>query len=286
KGNAYILKTDSLGNQEWQLKLDGDYINGTALVCNTIDSCIVAASKFDTDSVFYNENKSNIRVTKIDYNGNIIWDKTYTKGKLNSGVTGISNDSDEGFIISGYIGETIYNVEPEVMAFMLKINNDGDSIWYRQYSIFDGYLSDNRLNYPIATFDGGYAAVGTGRPHPPDEGTTDAWILKVDSMGCVSFNDCWVGIDGNKNIDKDEISGIKVFPNPAETYFYIEFNTDESVAGDNICAVFNLYGSKIMEFIIKDNHQKVNCSSWKKGIYFIKLSRNGISAGSEKVLVK
>lgn len=285
KGNAYILKTDSLGNQEWQLKLDGDYINGTALVCNSIDSCIVAASKFDTDSVFYNKNKSNIRVTKVDYNGNIIWDKTYTEGKLYSDVTGISNDNDNGFIISGFIGETVHEVEPDVMGFMLKINNDGDSIWYRQYSIFEGYLSDNRLYYPIATSDGGYIAVGTGRPHPPDEGTTDAWILKVDSMGCVNFNDCWVGINENNIIDKEEISGIKVFPNPAETYFYIDFNSDKLRTSDNICTVFNLHGSKIMEFLITNDHQKINCSNWKKGIYFIKVSNKESLIGSTKVLI-
>ena len=109
KGRAYIIKTDSIGNHEWELNLGGDYINGPALVCNSTDSSIVAASKFDTDSVFYNKNRSNIRLTNIDYNGDIIWDKYYTQGKLYSGVSGISNDNDDGFLISGIIGEITEN---------------------------------------------------------------------------------------------------------------------------------------------------------------------------------
>jgi hypothetical protein len=78
---------------------------------------------------------------------------------------------------------------------------------------------------------------------------------------------------------------LKVFPNPAETYFYIDFNADKLIASDNICTVFNLYGSKIMEFDITNDHQKINCSNWKKGIYIIKVSNKETLIGSTKILI-
>jgi hypothetical protein len=52
----------------------------------------------------------------------------------------------------------------------IKVNENGDSLWYREYKNLTGPNSINRLRAVIETSDNGIAACGHIIPMPPDTG--------------------------------------------------------------------------------------------------------------------
>jgi hypothetical protein len=70
-----IIKTDSLGELEWMLNLGGEYKDDKAVVCNTLDSCIMVLTAY-ADSMRTPEHAyTKINLIKISINGEIIWNK-------------------------------------------------------------------------------------------------------------------------------------------------------------------------------------------------------------------
>ncbi|MBL7894209.1 MAG: T9SS type A sorting domain-containing protein [Bacteroidia bacterium] len=63
-------------------------------------------------------------------------------------------------------------------------------------------------------------------------------------------------------------SETSIFPNPAEIFFTLS-NHDECEI-----IVSNVLGDIIFKTLVKSTNQKIDCTSWASGIYFIKSSKN------------
>jgi hypothetical protein len=70
----------------------------------------------------------------------------------------------------------------------------------------------------VATPNGGFAAAGWLYPFPPDTGTQDTWIIKVDSFGGLT-PDCEVSSVPQITAS---IASLKIYPNPANENINIE----------------------------------------------------------------
>jgi hypothetical protein len=110
-------------------------------------------------------NSSQIYIIKIDYLGNIEWEKLYGYGV----GTCIKQTNDSGYILCGRNNN---------YAFLLRLNNYGDSLWLKTYS-FNNYGSNARSL--TITIDSGYIFCGTNDFPPPNP--TRSYVVKTDKNG-------------------------------------------------------------------------------------------------------
>ncbi|NOY49908.1 MAG: T9SS type A sorting domain-containing protein, partial [Chlorobi bacterium] len=125
----------------------------------------------------------------------------------------------------------------------------------------------------------------------PDTGNQDAWIIKVDSMGCVSPWECWVGQRDYKWAEENIYHNLKIFPNPAKSWIEIEFIDEVGRQSQYEVGVVDMLGRKIKEVKIiprKDKgffSHKINVLNWNKGIYIITIKRDNLIIGKSKAII-
>ncbi|MBL6944797.1 MAG: T9SS type A sorting domain-containing protein [Bacteroidales bacterium] len=262
----YIVKTDSLGNEQWRHYVYwNDQKHGPMYLQNSSDSTIIGAYYY-SDVIEYPATDSYNRdaILKIDLEGNVIWDKKFGGYELNKRLMSM-NITDQGkIIVTGYT----YSPFSHRVGYLLNCDNNGDSLWYREYDILKEYESNNYLMGVTPTSEGGYIAVGNVLPYPPDTGNQDVWVIKVDSMGCESWDECWTGV--KEDIAMRKAEELKIYPNPASFTINI-FIPKENESENHTLSIFDLYGRKVKETEVPSNTStiQINVSAWKSGLYTV-----------------
>ena len=210
---------------------------------------------------------SRIHIVKMDNDGNIIWDKKYGKSEHYNYLTNIRYANDGSIIACG----TKPNTFPLWSGWLLKLNADSDRLWYRLYDNLHGDQSQNQLKDIIPTSDNGFVACGYVFPKQPDTGTQDAWVIKLDSLGCDTPG-CNPGV--GIQISSSPVprpSSLHIFPNPAGDAIY--FNYQLSNISYQL-SIYDLYGRKQDEIIIPKGHEqvRVDVSGYPAGVYMAVLN--------------
>ena len=105
-------------------------------------------------------------------------------------------------------------------------------------------------------------------------------------MGClVPGCDTLVGIEG-KSLKAKGKSGLRVFPNPASTFFEVVFSKIQTMTYRATLRVYDMRGVLVFEEVVGAAFEplKVNASAWENGVYIVEL-RDGGKVYSEKVVV-
>ena len=172
-----------------------------------------------------NKNKNNKMKTKltlllgianfflvISQNPNIIWQKTYGGSSYDTGQK-ILQTTDGGYLISA----TSESDDFDITQFyglgdivLLKIDASGSVVWQKAY----GGSEYDYINNITATPDGGYVIVGgtessDGIVTTPNQGSSDALIIKIDASGTVLWQKTFGGSE-------------------SDSFRYTFFNTDGS----------------------------------------------------------
>ncbi|MBC8486890.1 MAG: T9SS type A sorting domain-containing protein [Bacteroidetes bacterium] len=282
-GEPMVYKVDSLGNEEWFINVGGPYYDTKTLLCNAHDGNIIAAACYaDSMSGSWDAYRT-IKIKKIDLEGNIIWDKKFGTSEYNKRVSNIRQTNDGGYIATGYTttAQLVWPY-PDFSGWMLKINSEGDSLWYRLYYNLSGTNGYNYLYDVITTSDNGFAACGQVFG-PSTNYTQHAWVIKVDSMGCDTPG-CATGTNTYEFVE--ETNGeLKVWPNPVKEKFQVS-GYGFQVGGQMVIKVYNSQGLKVEEIKVPDGKETitVNVKGWQKGMYFVQLIVNGIETGSAKFI--
>ena len=280
----YLIKTDSLGNKQWWRKIGGPFSDGAMYIVNSPDSTVIGAYSYcDSIAEPSSDNFNRDAVIKYDLDGNLIWEKIYGESSWNKRLKSANITNDGSVIITGTKPE-IWGT-PLRQGFLFKVNNDGDSIWYRQYHKLHEPFSYNYLYGVTPTSDGGYIAVGDVLPAEPDTGNQDVWVIKVDSLGCESWDNCWVGV--KEHIALREAGQLKIFPNPA-TYTINIFVPKESEEETHLLLIYDLYGRKVEETEVPPGTttKQLSVSGWSSGLYTAIASRKGKITGRGKFVVR
>ena len=277
-----IIKTDSLGNQQWQKTLGGPYRDHRAFVTLSYDNKIVAGMNIGDTSVGSGGYKGRIRILQIDNNGNIIWDYKYGAIHHTSRLYSIQTLNNGSIVSTGY-HVTDY---PHIVGWILKVSSEGDSIWMREYDRANlSIYSYNGLFDVKPTSDGGLIACGDIHPHPPDTGNQDAWVIKLDSIGCDTPGcDTTVAIPeiAYKNTEDE----LYIYPNPARNVLNIQY----SITNDEcrrIISIYDNFGRKVKEIKVPKGQQQlnVNVSNWHNGLYVAVLRNNKKFIAKQKFMV-
>lgn len=189
----WILKLDALGNIEWQKTIGGEGIDFLHSVIQTSDLGYLVAGTSDSNASF--EKSENSRgyndywVLKLDQQGVIEWQRTLGGSEMETYHPRII-EIENGYILSGssysnISGDKTENSNGEIDIWVLKLSLNGDIDW--QQSI-GGEGDDATINIYL-TNDNCYLVCGgsnsgiSGDKTEESKGSSDFWILKINSIG-------------------------------------------------------------------------------------------------------
>ncbi len=197
----WIVKTDSLGNKQWDKNFGGTNWEDLSSIQQTADGGYILGGTSASDiSGDKTQNTwgttSDYWIVKIDALGNKQWDKNFG-GMGNDHLQSILQTSDGGYIFGGYSasnssGDKTQNLWGFTDYWIVKTDSLGNKQWDKDF----GGTDWQRLYSIQQTNDGGYILGGwstssiSGDKTQDTNGDYDYWILKTDSLG-------------NKQWDKD-----------------------------------------------------------------------------------
>jgi hypothetical protein len=213
-----VMRVDSDGNLQWQ-KTFGGAANAEAYPAITA----LADGNFLLIGALGIGLGQEAWLAKIDGNGNLLWEKSFPGDNDTFFQHAVEMDNGDLAVVGQ---DYFYN--PDVPIYYLKstvtrLTPEGGLIWKRYH-----YTREDRDNYLfdiVRTSDGGFLAGGFALSDTSDR--QDAWVVKMDSLGC-AVPGCELV---NSTEDKEEtLAGVTlkmtVSPNPyrevTEVGFYLE----------------------------------------------------------------
>jgi hypothetical protein len=272
-----IIKTDTLGNEIWKKTYGNpNNCNWGTMLCLSLDSFIIASYSLAYSGDLYSDRQ--LYITKIGLDGIEKWNKkigNIAPNKWSSWIVTLENND---IILCG--NNAVKDTTSKVIGWIFKLNNNGDSLWYREYAKIQGSNEGNELWQVTSTPDGGFAGAGSLFPEVGN-GTQDIWVFKTDSMGCLVPN-CNVGIT---EFNPNSGAQMLVYPNPFKEAFAINY----FIPAGNKEAVFQLYdicGKLVYQIGLTTsvNQLQVVASSLKAGIYVASLVVDGVLVKTEKII--
>ena len=267
--NGLIIKTDSLGNEQWRKSIgSSSYDDYFCVVENSPDGNYIVGLASGVGIINPDNSYRRIRLLKISPSGSVIWDKMYNKAKGGNALNQIIILDDGSIVATGFMDADSLQIG-DSWGWMLKTNTNGDSLWMREHYYFNGHANANRFYDIKQTQDGGFIACGQVDSLPAIH--QSIWVLKVDSFGCDSPGCHTVGINTSTPLS---VRDIIVFPNPASYEITIDFG--EAVQDDGFVEIYNITGvlvSRRTRFASKKypNKIKIDVSQLKIGLYIGKV---------------
>lgn len=264
--DIYVTKLDSLGNiQPGWPKIFGT-INSEAGWAQTLkDGSYIVWGGWQSGS---GNEKAHLR--KLLPNGNPAWVKDFQNPGASTIIdvfTDCIETSEGDLVLTGMFYDSTIN---NPVGWMLRTDSLGNEKWRRK---LQNRNNDNYLYSIAQTPDGGF--VMSGNVFPDGGSTTqDGWIIKVDSMGCLTPG-CAVEVEELK------VEGLmlNVYPNPGDGKFLVEIlNSKATVRSEMQITVTDIFGRFIFSEEINTTATKfeIDISNSEKGIYLFHLKADGL----------
>ncbi len=280
----WLGKFDSIGRELWQKTFTGEYYeprgpnyeargpdthgaffseiialsNGTYLGCGGVN--------------FYPY------LVNINQEGKILWENKYDSLVLGQHIQGFPRE------FLGAVVEWENNLyalggrdRSDDMNIVYKFDLKGNRKWKRVYS----YQRDvHNILYYLQMVENEMVLLGTARDSLKPENLKDAWLLKLDTNGCMvpgcHLTDSSKPIEGNK-----KIKAVEIYPNPVNDELFITLPS-------NSIYTYNLYdsfGKKISSGMLNAPLGQISMVTLMGGIYFIEFTDENMVKQYKKVLV-
>jgi hypothetical protein len=231
------------------------------------------------DNILPSDNHHKVNLMKLDQNLNIKWNKVYGNSinyymgmetHPQYGIHEFLIDEAGNFTILGYVLDRISTRNNTALKFLLHLNPNGDSLWFKAYDFIDISENEDAL-YPYGKFvmnaDKGFTIATNMQLYNTSQA---AFVFRVDSNGCPDVNCSVAAIE----ITAPQSNTIQLFPNPAisEANFHFKqaLNTRLTIE------IYNSMGSKVDELTVEANtiDAQLNVSQYAKGIYLYSIISN------------
>ena len=182
-GNAWLVKSDSLGNEQWNKAFGGTDVDRAYSVQQTNDGGYILTGYTDS----FGAGLYDMLLIKTDNTGNQQWMKTFGGTGRDYGHS-VQQTMDGGFIAAGYTlsfgagGDDMY---------VVKTDANGNEQWSNTYG---GSSSD--VAYGIReTSDGGF--IITGHTLSFGAGVHDVWLIRLETIIPVELTSFTASVNGN-----------------------------------------------------------------------------------------
>lgn len=259
----WIIKTDSVGNLQWEKTLGGTATDIAHCVELTADGgyIIAGASSSNDFDVTGNNGFSDFWIVKLDAGGNLQWQKALGGSNFDEAKS-ISPTSDGGYVVTGRAksndGDLTIN-NGDFDYWIVKLDANGSIEWQKSLG---GSGSDVAYSI-IQTNDYGYILAGQSNSNNGDvtcnNGGVNIWIVKLNAV--VSVNEF------------NSENGFTIYPNPATSVLNIKgLLTDHE---NYSYKIYSIYGRLVQSGKLTET---TNVSELSSGVYFIKMFDNSASA--------
>ena len=244
--STILVKTDSLGNQKWIKYYSNVWYKGPTITKLQDGNLLISTTYLDSMSFNFASQYTQTNLIKIDTAGNVIWSKLYQyPTNLNFAAKCIELTDKSLIILTTEGGWTGSNCATQrVIAVIMKTDSMGNQIFYHTYT-GDAYdiTAYNYLFDIVQMPDKGFLA--TGFVAPNCDGTSwDAWILRVDSMGCEFQRGCalFTGINGNY----ENSLQLEAFPNPTSGVLTVNYQINGPACDAATLQLYELSTGRIL----------------------------------------
>jgi uncharacterized delta-60 repeat protein len=179
----WVVKLNSTGSVTWQ-KAYGSWVESGYSVEQTSDGGYIVAGSWTALDSRPPSPEMGYLILKLDSTGSITWQQAY--GPYNGGIydsspSSIEQTSDGGYILAGHSG-----------FWVAKLNSSGGLQWQKTY----GRSSSDSAQSVEQTADGGYIVAGATTSFRT--GGCDAWVLKLNSTGGITWQKTYGGSGDNE----------------------------------------------------------------------------------------
>jgi len=166
----WLFKINESGDMLWNRTYGGSENDFAQALIPTNDGGYVLTG--ETNS--FGAGNSDCWLIKLDYSGNVQWNKTYGEA-THDGAYSVIQTNDGGFALAGYT--TVVNASKDV--WLVKTDSSGNMLWNRTY----GGVGNDFATSVIQTVDGGYALLGDTSSFGESIYRTYCWLIKTDFNG-------------------------------------------------------------------------------------------------------
>ena len=174
KRQLLLIRTDKDGSQLWEKTYGGQYKDWGGYVTKSMEGGFMLSGYKSLDP---NNDSGRAQIFKVDDSGAMQWSRTYkTPRMLLGSFERVEQLPDSSYVFIGHAidRDTVcgYN-----MGWIVKTDRFGNELWNRTYT---RNCDNHNYFWDFApTPDGGFVVCGTTH-----NATQDAWLLKLDSLGC------------------------------------------------------------------------------------------------------
>ncbi len=205
QSDAYLLKTDAEGNEQWSRAFGGPGWEYGFGVAQTTDEGYIMTGYTSS----FGAGSRDVYLIKTDSQGNELWHKTFGGPGLDVGRA-VQETQDGGYIIAGY---TQSFGEGKDDVYLIKTDSQGNAQWSKT---FGG--SGPEMGYGVrATSEGGYIVVGSTGSFAKDN--QDVYLIKVNSQGDQTWKQTYhaTNYDWGNSVQETSDGGYIIAANADET---------------------------------------------------------------------
>ena len=267
-----IVRLDANADTLWTKTYGGPAEDFTASAIQTADNGMLITGI----TASFGSGEDDIYLLRVDEYGDTLWTRAYG-GENSEWGLGIAELSDGGFIVTGQTN-SFGNGSNDI--YLLRIDADGDSLWFETY----GGEGDDWGRDVLVTPDGGYIVAGYTDSY--GAGGYDVYL----------FQTAGDPVSAKKKLSeltRNEFSIPSVYPNPFNPSTTISFELREE--GFVSLSVFNIKGQSvgaqnfvpINQYMPVGSHQVVfDAEDLTSGVYFARLDAGDFRQTMKILLIK
>jgi len=245
----WLVKLSAQGDLQWEKCMGGSEMEVLTDYLPLSDGgyLLLGESESNDGDVSGNHNPGeyDMWMVKTDSEGNIEWQKCTGGSSFECGNE-ILQEDDGGYIIAGHTDSQFINGQPtgiqgECDYWILKTDSLGDIVWQKFY----GGSAQDLAKCIDHALDGGYIVSGSAMSDDGDvvgnHGSSDGWVLKLDSLGDIEWKNCFGGSSW------DSFSTIEQTPDGGYLALGRTQSNDGDVSGNHGTQTWDIWMVKIDE---------------------------------------
>ena len=174
RADAWLIKTDSNGVEQWNRTFGADGCEYAASVQQTADDGYIMTGR----TTSFGADEADAWLIRTDSNGTEQWNRTFGGAGYDYGYS-VQQTADGGYVIAG-------STNGRQDVWLIKTHPDGTEEWNTIFGFGSPAKADE--GYSVQqTSDGGYILAGYTESYGT-AGSADVWLIRTDSDGIEQWN--------------------------------------------------------------------------------------------------